>query len=53
MESMNFKRRVIYRTAQGKYVVKTEKGVSYNPKAKFYKNTVPSPIRPKFERVTS
>jgi hypothetical protein len=61
---MNFKRRVIYRTAQGKYVVKTEKGVSYNPKAKFYKNPagstvstkyvknkVPSSIRPKFERV--
>ena len=60
---MNFKRRVIYRTAQGKYVVKTEKGVAYNPKAKFYKNPagstvatkyvknkVPSPIRPKFNR---
>ena len=52
MESMNFKRRIIYRTAQGKYVVKTEKGtLVYKPKAKFYKNTVPSPIRPKFERV--
>ena len=61
---LNFKRRVIYRTAQGKYVVKTEKGVAYKPKAKFYKNPagstvatkyaknkVPSPIRPKFERV--
>ena len=61
---MNFKRRVIYRTAQGKYVVKTEKGVAYNPKAKFYKNPagstvstkyvkdkVPSPIRPKFNRL--
>ena len=60
---MNFKRRVIYRTAQGKYVVKTEKGVAYKPKAKFYKNPagstvstkyvknkVPSPIRPKFNR---
>ena len=60
---MNFKRRVIYRTAQGKYVVKTDKGVAYNPKAKFYrnpagstvstkyaKNKVPSPIRPKFNR---
>lgn len=60
---LNFKRRVIYRTAQGKYVVKTEKGVAYNPKAKFYKNPagstvatkyvknkVPSPIRPKFNR---
>jgi hypothetical protein len=60
---MNFKRRVIYRTAQGKYVVKTEKGVAYNPKAKFYKNPagstvstkyvknkIPSPIRPKFNR---
>ena len=64
MESMNFKRRVIYRTAQGKYVVKTEKGtLVYKPKAKFYKNPagstvstkyvknkVPSPIRPKFNR---
>jgi len=61
---MNFKRRVIYRTAQGKYVVKTEKGVAYNPKAKFYKNPagstvstkyvknkIPSPIRPKFNRM--
>jgi len=60
---LNFKRRVIYRTAQGKYVVKTEKGVAYKPKAKFYKNPagstvstkyvknkVPSPIRPKFDR---
>jgi hypothetical protein len=60
---LNFKRRVIYRTAQGKYVVKTEKGVAYKPKAKFYKNPagstvstkyvknkVPSPIRPKFNR---
>jgi hypothetical protein len=60
---MNFKRRVIYRTAQGKYVVKTDKGVAYKPKAKFYKNPagstvstkyvknkVPSPIRPKFNR---
>jgi len=60
---LNFKRRVIYRTTQGKYVVKTEKGVAYKPKAKFYKNPagstvstkyvknkVPSPIRPKFNR---
>ena len=62
---MNFKRRVIYRTAQGKYVVKTEKGLKYAPKAKYYKNpagstvnvkyahgnvAVPSPIRPKLNR---
>jgi hypothetical protein len=68
MESTNFmnsKRRVIMKTAKGKYVVKTAKGVSYNPKVKFYKNpagstvnvkyvhgnvTVPSPIRPKLLR---
>ena len=62
---MNVKRRVIYTTASGKYIVKTEKGVKYAPKAKFYKNpagstvnvkyahanvTIPSPIRPKLIR---
>jgi hypothetical protein len=60
---LNTKRRVIYRTTTGKYVVRTNKGVSYNPKAKYYKNPagstvatkfvkniVPSPIRPKFNR---
>ena len=62
---MNLKRRVIMKTAKGKYVVKTAKGVSYNPKVKFYKNpagstvnvkyahgnvTIPSPIRPKIVR---
>jgi hypothetical protein len=60
----NVKRRVIYKTATGKYVVKTEKGVKYGPKAKYYKNpagstvhvkyapanVVPSPIRPKLDR---
>jgi hypothetical protein len=68
MESTNFmnvKRRVIMKTARGKYVVKTEKGLKYAPKAKYYKNpagstvnvkyahgnvTVPSPIRPKMVR---
>jgi hypothetical protein len=62
---LNMKRRVIMKTAQGKYIVRTNKGVSYNPKAKFYKNpagstvatkyvknltNIPSPIRPKFNR---
>jgi len=62
---MNVKRRVIYTTASGKYIVKTEKGVKYAPKAKFYKNPagstvnvkyvhgnvmIPSPIRPKLVR---
>jgi hypothetical protein len=62
---MNSKRRVIMKTAKGKYVVKTAKGVAYNPKVKFYKNpagstvnvkyvhgnvTIPSPIRPKIVR---
>lgn len=62
---MNLKRRVIMKTAKGKFVVKTAKGVTYNPKVKFYKNpagstvnvkyahgnvTIPSPIRPKLVR---
>jgi hypothetical protein len=53
------------KTSQGKYIVRTNKGVSYNPKAKYYKNPagstvatkyvknltrIPSPIRPKFNR---
>ena len=61
----NVKRRVIYKTAQGKYVVKTDKGLKYAPKAKYYKNPqgstvaikyvhgnveIPSPIRPKLVR---
>jgi hypothetical protein len=68
MESTNFlnvKRRVIMKTAKGKYIVKTEKGLKYAPKAKYYKNpagstvhikyahgnvAIPSPIRPKVER---
>ena len=62
---MNVKRRVIYKTASGKYIVKTVKGVKYAPKAKYYKNpagstvhvkyahanvAIPSPIRPKLVR---
>jgi len=62
---MNVKRRVIYKTAAGKYIVKTEKGVKYAPKVKYYKNPqgstvnvkyahgnveIPSPIRPKMAR---
>ena len=62
---MNVKRRVIMKTSAGKYVVKTEKGVKYAPKAKYYKNPqgstvnvkyahgnveIPSPIRPKMVR---
>ena len=62
---MNVKRRVIYTTASGKYIVKTEKGVKYAPKVKYYKNpagstvnvkyvhgnvAIPSPIRPKMVR---
>jgi hypothetical protein len=63
---LNTKRRVIYRSETGKYFAKTEKGTKvYNPAAKFHKSpggteratkylknmmTIPSPIRPKFER---
>ena len=62
---MNVKRRVIYKTATGKYIVKTVKGVKYAPKVKYYKNPsgstvnvkyahgnvdIPSPIRPKMVR---
>ena len=62
---MNVKRRVIMKTAQGKYIVKTDKGIKYAPKAKYYKNpqgstvavkyvhgnvAIPSPIRPKLIR---
>jgi hypothetical protein len=62
---MNVKRRVIMKTAQGKYVVKTAKGMKYAPKAKYYRNpqgstvnvkyahanvNIPSPIRPKLIR---
>jgi hypothetical protein len=64
---LNTKRRVIYRSETGKYFAKTEKGGKlYNPAAKFYMNpagstvstkyvhgnvAIPSPIRPKFNRV--
>jgi hypothetical protein len=62
---LNVKRRVIMKTDRGKYVVKTDKGLKYAPKAKYYKNpagstvhikyahknvAIPSPIRPKIER---
>ena len=62
---LNSKRRVILRTAAGKYIARSEKGVVYNPKAKFHKSpggteratkyvknmmAIPSPIRPKFDR---
>jgi hypothetical protein len=61
---MNVKHRVIMKTAKGKYVVKTDSGIKYRPKAKYYKNpqgstvaikyapanVVPSPIRPKLAR---
>ena len=62
---LNTKRRVIYKTSGGKYIARTEKGVTYNPKAKYHKSpggteratkylknlmTIPSPIRPKFNR---
>jgi hypothetical protein len=62
---LNTKRRVIYKTATGKYYSETEKGKLYNPTAKFYKNpagstvntkyvhgnvAIPSPIRPTFDR---
>ncbi len=61
---LNVKRRVIMRTDRGAFVVKTDKGLAYNPKAKYYKNpagstvhikyapanVVPTPIRPKLER---
>lgn len=61
---MNSKRRVIYMTADGKYIAKSEKGSTvYNPKARFVKtpggsernvkNTnvrIPTAIRPKAVR---
>jgi len=60
---MNKKRRVIMMTAEGKYVVKTDKGMAYNPKAAFVKSPggtvrtlsnsgarVPTAIRPKAVR---
>ena len=42
---MNVKRRVIFKTARGKYLVKTDKGIKYAQK-----NAIPSPIRPKLVR---
>ena len=60
---MNKKRRVIMMTADGKYVVKTDKGMAYNPKAAYVKSPggtvrtlsnsgarVPTAIRPKAVR---
>jgi len=60
---MNKKHRVIMMTADGKYVVKTDKGMAYNPKAAYVKSPggtvrtlqnsgarVPTAIRPKMMR---
>jgi hypothetical protein len=60
---MNKKHRVIMMTADGKYVVKTDKGTAYNPKAAYVKSPggtvrtltnsgarVPTAIRPKATR---
>ena len=61
---MNSKRRVIFMTADGKYVAKSEKGTTvYNPKARFVKSPggtvrsvsssnarIPTAIRPKMVR---
>ena len=61
---LNSKRRVIYMTAEGKYLAKSDKGATvYNPKAKFVKSPggtersllnsqarVPTAIRPKMVR---
>jgi hypothetical protein len=60
---MNKKHRVIMMTADGKYVVKTDKGHAYNPKAAYVKSPggtvrslansgarVPTAIRPKAVR---
>jgi len=60
---LNKKHRVIMMTAEGKYVVKTDKGMAYNPKAAYVKSPggtvrtltnskarVPTAIRPKATR---
>ena len=60
---MNKKHRVIMMTAEGKYIVKTDKGMAYNPKAAYVKSPggtvrtlansgarVPTAIRPKAVR---
>jgi hypothetical protein len=61
---MNRLRRVIRQTERGSFVVNTPKGVSYNPKVKYYRNpagsvvnvkyanltTIPLKIRPKLDR---
>jgi len=60
---LNSKRRVIYMTANGKYIAKAAKGTVYNPKARFVKSPggtertlansgarVPTAIRPKMVR---
>jgi hypothetical protein len=60
---MNKKHRVIMMTAEGKYLVKTDKGSAYNPKAAYVKSPggtvrslansgarVPTAIRPKAVR---
>jgi hypothetical protein len=61
---LNTKRRVIYQTAEGKFIVKSDKGATvYNPKARFVKSPggstrtitnsngrIPTAIRPKAVR---
>jgi len=60
---LNTKRRNIFKSSQGKYFSRSEKGVTYNPKAKYFKSPggteratkylnmeIPTKIRPKFER---
>jgi hypothetical protein len=63
---LNTKKRVIFRSEAGKYFSRTAKGTAtYNPKAKYHKSpggteratkyvknllSIPSPIRPKFDR---
>ena len=60
---MNRRKRVIMMTGEGKYVVKTDKGMAYNPKAAYVKSPggtvrtltnsgarVPTAIRPKATR---
>jgi len=63
---LNSKRRVIYMTAEGKYLAKSNKGSTvYNPKARYVKSPggterslmnsqarVPTAIRPKMSRAT-
>jgi hypothetical protein len=45
---LNVKRRVIFKTSRGKYLVKTGDGVKYAPKAKYYKNPQGSTVHVKY-----